>query len=142
MTLSWTAAKAMRLWFAVVDLRCCQARAMMRRVQWLPDVRVNVRITAESQCIPMLSRWKSRGCAAPSVREVLGSQQLRASAHRGGWLQCFKVRTADQSPSINLRQAVCPSPSFRPVQVMLGGDWLWSMSCRTPVVDLTALDTH
>ena len=56
LTLSWTAAKAMRFWFAVVDLRCCEARAMMRRVQWLPDVLMNVRITAVSQCIPMLSR--------------------------------------------------------------------------------------
>ena len=38
-------------WFAVVDLRCRQARAMMRRVQWLPDVRVNV-----MTCIAMCSR--------------------------------------------------------------------------------------
>ena len=83
----------------------------MRRVQWLSDIRVNVR----TQCIPMFSRGGSRDCVASSVREVQFS--VRVSR---------RVTLVSQSPddtpqSIhNKASGSVSSSSSRPVQVTFG----------------------
>ena len=140
-TPSWTAATAMSLWFVVVDLRCCQAPAMMRRL-WLSDVRLNVRITAESQCIPDVEsrgfkRLRRTQCDGGS--RIAAVQNLRASR---------RVALVPQSPdgtpqSIhNLASGSVPE-SFVPSRTgHVRRRLVVVQSSRTPVVDMTACDTE
>ena len=108
---------------------------------WLSDVRVNVKITAESQCIPMLSRGGSRGCIAPGVTEVLGSQWFRTCAHRGGWLQCQSPDGTPQSIH-NLASSSVPESLVPSSTGHVRRRFVVVQSSRTPVVDMIACDTE
>ena len=100
---------------------------------------MNVRVMEELQFISMLSR----GVQEVAPHSVLRGRfsDPRSSEHprieEGGF--STSKWTSHQSPSIILRQAVCPSSLCRPVEVMFGGDCV--QSSRTLVVDMIALDT-